>query len=606
MSGSGEIEAKELMQRTHSSTRFTRSVVAVAASLLLVLGAANPAGAQTRTVFEPVGDAIETTSYGRLAMAMSADGSRMVFGEHRFDRAKVYQLNGGVWEQLGADIDGIAQSDTGSAVAMSADGNRVAVSSPNLDLEIFDPGHVMIFEWDGSAWNQVGDRLEGKRWVDKFGLFSIELSADGSHLVVGTPEDNGAANFESYAQVFDWDGTSWAQVGSDLPAENGGDGAGMSVDISDSGERIIVGSPNNSDGAGHARIFEWDGSDWSQLGANIDGQNAWDFAGWAVSISGDGNRAAVGAPENDDGGDTSGQVRVFEWDGSAWSALGSSIVGWEVSASAGNATALSADGSRIVVGARSSNAAIYDWSGSVWQPVGGFNYGRGKDVAISSTGDRVVLAAPGRTTNSVGMIQLLESTEIDRVLCGGLFVTVNLAYGETPTEGDDVIRGTAGDDEIVSLGGNDTICALQGDDAVDAGEGNDVVFAAGGDDLVLGSFGNDLLIGGPGVDILRGENGSDRLRGGDGDDLLGGDGGRDIMRGGNGHDVLFGGTHDDLMWGNLGRDELHGEGGNDVLRGGAWKDVLRGGAGANDGCTLKDPGGLIETRIECEAGVFGR
>ena len=38
------------------------------------------------------------------------------------------------------------------------------------------------------------------------------------------------------------------------------------------------------------------------------------------------------------------------------------------------------------------------------------------------------------------------------LLCNNLEVTVNMADGDMPTEGDDVIRGTAGDDTIDAFG----------------------------------------------------------------------------------------------------------------------------------------------------------
>ena len=190
--------------------------------------------------------------------------------------------------------------------------------------------------------------------------------------------------------------------------------------------------------------------------------------------------------------------------------------------------------------------------------------------------------------------------------CNDHEVTVDLANGERPTNGDDVIRGTAGDDIIDGLGGNDIICGLQGNDTIDAGDGFDMVFAGAGNDDITGGVGNDLLIGGLGADTIEGGNGNDRIRGGDGVDTLYGDGGLDHITGGNGNDIIFGGTHTDDLYGNIGRDQLFGESGDDTLRGGAWQDTLDGGAGTNDGCTLTDPGGLAETRVNCESGVFGR
>ena len=190
--------------------------------------------------------------------------------------------------------------------------------------------------------------------------------------------------------------------------------------------------------------------------------------------------------------------------------------------------------------------------------------------------------------------------------CNDHEVTVDLANGERPTNGDDVIRGTAGDDIIDGLGGNDIICALGGNDTINAGDGFDMVFAGAGNDDILGGVGNDLLIGGLGADTIEGGNGNDRIRGGDGVDTLYGDGGLDHITGGNGNDIIFGGTHTDDLYGNIGRDQLFGESGNDTLRGGAWQDTMHGGLGTNDGCTLTDPGGVVETRVGCETGVFGR
>ena len=190
-------------------------------------------------------------------------------------------------------------------------------------------------------------------------------------------------------------------------------------------------------------------------------------------------------------------------------------------------------------------------------------------------------------------------------LCAGLEITVDLAKGQRPTSGDDVIRGTVGNDVINSLGGRDTICSLQGDDVINAGDGFDKVFAGAGNDTINGGVGNDLLIGGLGNDTINGGNGNDRIQGGDGADRLNGDNGLDRMMGGNGNDIMRGGDAADMLYGNLGQDQMFGDAGNDVLRGGAWLDTMSGGAG-NDGCTLNDPGGLVETRTGCETGVAGR
>jgi len=129
--------------------------------------------------------------------------------------------------------------------------------------------------------------------------------------------------------------------------------------------------------------------------------------------------------------------------------------------------------------------------------------------------------------------------------CGGYVVTVDLAAGDRPTGGRDVIRGTAGDDVIAAGGGDDVVCGLGGDDVVDLGPGADRGIGGAGDDVVHGRDGNDRVEGG---------GGDDRLTGGDGTDELAGGIGLDRLDGGTGPDTLTAGPQRDTCDGRGGRD----------------------------------------------------
>ena len=52
--------------------------------------------------------------------------------------------------------------------------------------------------------------------------------------------------------------------------------------------------------------------EWSQIGADLDGEAANDWSGQSVSLSADGTRVAIGAHLNDGNGSYSGQVRIYE------------------------------------------------------------------------------------------------------------------------------------------------------------------------------------------------------------------------------------------------------------------------------------------------------
>ena len=53
------------------------------------------------------------------------------------------------------------------------------------------------------------------------------------------------------------------------------------------------------DGKGHVRVFDWTGGAWVQRGDEVDGENDSDWFSWSVSLSQTGDVLAVGAPQND-------------------------------------------------------------------------------------------------------------------------------------------------------------------------------------------------------------------------------------------------------------------------------------------------------------------
>ena len=59
------------------------------------------------------------------------------------------------------------------------------------------------------------------------------------------------------------------------------------------------------------RIYSWNGTAWTQLGADINGEAFSDAFGWSVSLNATGDRVAIGARYNDGNGTNSGHVRIY-------------------------------------------------------------------------------------------------------------------------------------------------------------------------------------------------------------------------------------------------------------------------------------------------------
>jgi len=201
-----------------------------------------------------------------------------------------------------------------------------------------------------SAQTQIGQTLFGDSSGDYFS--PNDINSDGSKMIVGAPQ----LGFDGYARVYEFDGADWVQMGTDLLPENTGDEFGWQVAMNGIGDIVAV-YANRNDGngwdAGHARVYQYDGNDWVQMGGDIDGVAELDSNDSGdIDLSSDGTILAISAPFNDGGGIDAGHVRVFEYDGNDWVQQGNAMEGEEFS-NTGYRVSLNNDGSRVTVGSRS-------------------------------------------------------------------------------------------------------------------------------------------------------------------------------------------------------------------------------------------------------------
>ena len=290
------------------------------------------------------------------SISLSSDGKRLVVGANATTNgnAKVYDWSGSAWVQVGGDLTGTASGDQfGTAVSISGDKTRIAVGAIGHDSS---RGEVKIYEYhQGSAtWVQLGSTLDGEATGDRFG-YSLAMSSNGSRVAIGADQNDGGGTNAGRVRVFDWDGSVWTQAGADIDGESAGDLMGHKgeVSLSSDGLRLAVGARRDDatgSNAGHVRVFNWSGSTWTQLGGDIDGEAAGDEFGVGVALSPDGSRLAVGGHLNDAGGSDAGHAKVFEYIGGSWTQIGADLDGNDPSGLFGTAVALSSNGSRLVVG----------------------------------------------------------------------------------------------------------------------------------------------------------------------------------------------------------------------------------------------------------------
>jgi hypothetical protein len=309
------------------------------------------------------------------------------------------------WVQLGSTILGSAAGDQlGYAVTINAAGDRVAVSAPYNDDGGSNTGAVRVLQWDGTAWGQMGTSILGNATpVNTLGQ-SLSMSDDGSILAV--------SSITGYVRVYEWNGTDWAQKGSDIFQTSGNPATGaalfgISISLNASGSRLAIGAPNGLGYSGYTRVYEWSGTSWVQLGANITSLVSGDQSGYSVALNDSGSRVVIGARFNSSGGSASGHTFVMEWDGTTWSQLGSQISGSAAGDESGYSVAINSVGDRIAIGARyhdqpssnAGNARVFEYTGTTWAQLGGSILGAAADdwsgasVSLNATGDIVAVGS---------------------------------------------------------------------------------------------------------------------------------------------------------------------------------------------------------------------
>lgn len=303
----------------------------------------------------------------------------------------------GIWTSLGdAALGGGGADDwLGFSVSLSSDGNTVAAGATQYHAEGNPPGYVRIYEWNGSTWSQLGNDISGVELGEEFG-HKVSLSANGNILAVGAPASSVRGSQSGLARVFEWDGSVWAQLGDDINGDTANDYLGHPVSLSADGSIVALGAPRWSvqGVTGYARVYKWNGSVWNRVGRDINGRATGGNFGTSVSLSADGKVLAVSD-------DQSSYLRIFEWNSCSWETLGNDIDGVETSDSFGTSVSLSADGNTVAVGAsrwsfegstEPGYARVYAWNGTAWNQLGGDLNGSfvgdtfGHSVSLSADG----------------------------------------------------------------------------------------------------------------------------------------------------------------------------------------------------------------------------
>ncbi len=293
-------------------------------------------------------------------------------------------------------------------------------------------GGVYTYDWNGSAWVQVGAVLTpaGGAANDAFGS-EVSISGDGLLLVVGAGADQVSVAGQGRAHVFyratrattSWTATTAGYVDIGSPVIS--DMFAHSLALSTDGTTLAIGArlrnlttPAATDG-GAVYVYTRSGTGAATTFTLRDSLQAPDAAasdqfGVGVGISGDGKILAVGAYVWEGSTTDEGACYVFDYVSGAWYQRGSVIrsvtptdtgFGYKVNVNeAGTRLAIS---TALATGtyAGQGSIQIFDWDGSAWVLLNG--------AALFDTYPQVSEATSGCGTNGAGTLLAMGHFDYD-------------------------------------------------------------------------------------------------------------------------------------------------------------------------------------------------
>ncbi len=245
------------------------------------------------------------------------DSNTVAIGEMGFSisigRVRVYRWTGWTWTQKGSEVVGDNQNDLfGKALSMP-DANTLAVGATDNDGNGSDAGQLKVFRFALSDWEQKGLDILGDSAGAELG-WSVSMP-DSNTVAVGLPSFTIAGERAGAAKVYTWNGSGWVQKGGNILGTNTNDYVGWSISMPNADMIAVAGMgvDQTNGGNGSVRVFSWNGTAWAQVGSDISANannNSW---GTAVSMP-DETTIGIGDPGTRIPTDliAAGQVRVYD------------------------------------------------------------------------------------------------------------------------------------------------------------------------------------------------------------------------------------------------------------------------------------------------------
>ena len=303
----------------------------------------------------------------------------------------------------------------------SVDGDRGVVGAPDDELSgVGQPGYVFCYEWDDQLGIWIQSQAISHSELVHGDQFGWAVSMDGDRLLIGARTRMNSGGHNTGAVYFyEWSGTQWLyKQRLEDSAATTADDFGFSVSLD--GDVAVIGAPTkaNSLGQGTGVVYVFRYNNTTQMWEEEDRvEPSVESREFGYSVSASGEVFVVGAPKESNSGPETGSAHFYRHDGNGNWNHEDEVVHTSPEGGDRFGHSVSLDGPRAVVGAPEKNDAVYykigfayefDYnsaSGNWDQIGGGINHSPGGEDdrfgwSVSLQGDDLVVGAYTRRNSA--------------------------------------------------------------------------------------------------------------------------------------------------------------------------------------------------------------
>lgn len=258
------------------------------------------------------------------ALAITPDAKKIAFSfdcaKHRTLCINAFYFDGQQWLQDGGDIIPSPDEHIYSlALSFSADGQTLVVGNKSKDSKQHkNAGEVLIYSKEADKWVEQSTKFSGDLPNGKLGG-QVLLSTASNTIVASSSSmdilEQNAGFVETYTQSV----KEWMRNVPTIKPTRSNSYFAYAISLSADGTVLALSAPYIGFGKpGYVKVFKIKASGWQEIVMITDKAGveistpANNTVGWSIALSSDSKTLAIGFPHNDENGDMSGKVVVYD------------------------------------------------------------------------------------------------------------------------------------------------------------------------------------------------------------------------------------------------------------------------------------------------------